>query len=170
MTCLCPSHVSGDPPSPSPLAAVYPELALFCSLEGVTHAFASLAHLILFSVLSQMQHCPTADARHVLMWLLHYIRQPEAGPPPDPTARLVPELTLRLRRRMFNRITYCLLLRCLGQGCIGREGTSAAVQEAVRQAVAGGCQSGWGRLLSVTNAIEAFALCIPLPLGCWECH
>ena len=26
--------------------------------------------------------------------------------------------------------------------------------EAVRQAVGGGCQSGWGRLLSVTNAIE----------------
>ena len=27
--------------------------------------------------------------------------------------------------------------------------------EAVRQAVGGGCQSSWGRLLSVTNAIEA---------------
>ena len=27
--------------------------------------------------------------------------------------------------------------------------------EAVRQAVGGGCQSGWGRLLSVANAIEA---------------
>ena len=27
--------------------------------------------------------------------------------------------------------------------------------EAVGQAVGGGCQSGWGRLLSVTNAIEA---------------
>ena len=26
---------------------------------------------------------------------------------------------------------------------------------AVRQAVGGGCQSGWGRLLSVTNAVEA---------------
>ena len=36
-------------------------------------------------------------------------------------------------------------------GCIRREGTS----EAVRQAVGGGCESGWGRLLSVTNAIEA---------------
>ena len=40
-------------------------------------------------------------------------------------------------------------------GCIGREGTSEAAPEAVRQAVGGGCQSGWGRLLSVTNAIEA---------------
>ena len=37
------------------------------------------------------------------------------------------------------------------QGCIGREGAP----EAVRQAVGGGCQSGLGRLLSVTNAIEA---------------
>ena len=42
------------------------------------------------------------------------------------------------------------------QGCIRREGTSeAAPEEAVGQAVGGGCQSGWGRLLSVTNAIEA---------------
>ena len=32
---------------------------------------------------------------------------------------------------------------------------SEAVPEGVRQAVGGGCQSGWGRLLSVTNAIEA---------------
>ena len=41
------------------------------------------------------------------------------------------------------------------QRCIGREGASEAAPEAVRQAVGGGCQSGWGRLLSVTNAIEA---------------
>ena len=40
------------------------------------------------------------------------------------------------------------------QGCIRREGTSEVAPEAVRQAVGGGCQSGWGRLLSVTNAIE----------------
>ena len=40
-------------------------------------------------------------------------------------------------------------------GCIGREGTSEAAPAAVRQAVGGGCQSGWGRLLSVTNATEA---------------
>ena len=31
--------------------------------------------------------------------------------------------------------------------------------EAVRQAVGGGCQSGWGRLLSVTNAVEPGAWC-----------
>ena len=37
------------------------------------------------------------------------------------------------------------------QVCVGRGGTS----EAVRQAVGGGCRSGWGRLLSVTNGIEA---------------
>ena len=35
------------------------------------------------------------------------------------------------------------------------EGSSEAAPEAVRQAVGGGCQSGWGRLLSVTNAMEA---------------
>ena len=38
-----------------------------------------------------------------------------------------------------------------GQGCRRREGTP----EAVGQAVGGGCQSGWGRLLPVTNAVEA---------------
>ena len=42
-----------------------------------------------------------------------------------------------------------------GQECNRREGTSEATPAAVRQAVGGGCQSGWGRLLSVTNAIEA---------------
>ena len=36
-----------------------------------------------------------------------------------------------------------------------REGASKAVPEAVRQAVEGGWQSGWGRLLPVTNAIKA---------------
>ena len=39
----------------------------------------------------------------------------------------------------------------------GREGTWDAAPAAVRPAVGGGCQSGWGRLLSVTNAIEAGA-------------
>ena len=33
--------------------------------------------------------------------------------------------------------------------------TSEAAPEAVRQAVGGGCRSGWGRLLLVTNATEA---------------
>ena len=53
----------------------------------------------------------------------------------------------------------CLLcgIRAPDQGCIRREGASEAALEAVRQAVGGGCQSGWGRLLSVTNAIEAGA-------------
>ena len=41
------------------------------------------------------------------------------------------------------------------QGCMRRGGTSEAAPEAVRQAVGGGCQNGWGRLLSVTNAAEA---------------
>ena len=42
----------------------------------------------------------------------------------------------------------------LPKGCIRRERTSEAAPEAVRQAVGGGCRSGWGRLLSVTYAIE----------------
>ena len=43
-----------------------------------------------------------------------------------------------------------------GGGCIRREGTSERLQKRlVRQAVGGGCQSGWGRLLSDTKAIEA---------------
>ena len=37
-------------------------------------------------------------------------------------------------------------------------GTSEAAPAAVRQAVGGGCRSGWGRLLSVTHAIESGAL------------
>ena len=36
---------------------------------------------------------------------------------------------------------------------------SEAAPEAVKQAVEGGCQSGWGRLLSVTNAIQAGSWC-----------
>ena len=40
------------------------------------------------------------------------------------------------------------------QGCITGAGNSEAAPVAVRQAVGGGCRSGWGRLLSVTNAIE----------------
>ena len=43
----------------------------------------------------------------------------------------------------------------LPQGCIRREGTAEAAPGAVRKVVGGGCQSGWGRLLSVTNVIEA---------------
>ena len=45
------------------------------------------------------------------------------------------------------------------QGCVRREGTSEAAREAVGQAVGGGCQSGWVRLLSVTNVIEAGGGC-----------
>ena len=42
-----------------------------------------------------------------------------------------------------------------GRDALEGEETSEAAPEAVRQAVGGGCQSGWGRLLSVTNAIES---------------
>ena len=51
------------------------------------------------------------------------------------------------------RVRSCVT-RTLVQGCIRREGASEAAQEAVRQTVGGGCQSGWGRLLSVTNALK----------------
>ena len=44
--------------------------------------------------------------------------------------------------------------RSSAQGCIRSERASEAAP-AVGQAVGGGCQSGWGRLLSVTNAVEA---------------
>ena len=67
------------------------------------------------------------------------------------------------------------------EGCMRREGTSEAAPEAVRQAVGGGCRSGWGRLLSVENATEAGTwrrgCCVGvgyapriagLPCTCWE--
>ena len=38
---------------------------------------------------------------------------------------------------------------------IGPEESELCAPEAVGQAVGRGCQSGWGWLLSVTNAIEA---------------
>ena len=44
------------------------------------------------------------------------------------------------------------------RGCVRREGTSEAAPEAVRQAVGGGCLSGWGRLLSATNANRGWRL------------
>ena len=66
-----------------------------------------------------------------------------------PALSLTPTLTLT------STPTRSLVLT-LPQGCVRREGAaSEAAPEAVRQAVGGGCQSGWGRLLSVTNAIEA---------------
>ena len=37
---------------------------------------------------------------------------------------------------------------------VSRRPASQAAPEAVRQAVGGGCRSGWGRLLSVATAIE----------------
>ena len=47
-------------------------------------------------------------------------------------------------------------LGCYGEGgWAGMRGREAAAPGAVRQAVGGGCRSGWGRLLSVTNASEA---------------
>ena len=44
-------------------------------------------------------------------------------------------------------------------GMLGRAGAREEVPKAVRQAVGGGCQSGWRRLLAVTNAIEVGTCC-----------
>ena len=52
-----------------------------------------------------------------------------------------------------------VLSQARGQGCIRRQGASQAAPEAVRRAVGGGPQSGWGRLLSVTNATGAGTWC-----------
>ena len=66
-----------------------------------------------------------------------------------------------VRQREVQRLA--LLLRragdALGQGCMRRKEASGVAPAAVRQAVGGGCQSGWGRLLSVTNAIGAGTCC-----------
>ena len=70
--------------------------------------------------------------------MVEYVPEPELDDPVEENAR---------------RLQKCALL----QGCIRREVTSEAAPEAVRQAVGGGCLSGWGRLLSVANAIEAGA-------------
>ena len=70
--------------------------------------------------------------------------RPERPLPPTPSGGGFDALNSGIRR-----------LSSCRQGCIRREGTAEAAPAAVRQAVGGGCQSGWGRLLSVTNAIEA---------------
>ena len=44
-----------------------------------------------------------------------------------------------------------------GSDALAGEGSQRQPQKRLRLAVGGGCQSGWGRLLSVTNAIEAGA-------------
>ena len=42
-----------------------------------------------------------------------------------------------------------------GGDALEGKGPQGVTPEAVKQAVGGGCPSSWGRLLSVTNAIEA---------------
>ena len=76
---------------------------------------------------------------HKLLDPRTFLQLPVCSPPPNPTRRAALE----------------------------GKGTSEAAPEAVRQAVGGGCQSGWGRLLSVTNAIEAGA-CRQGASGCAE--
>ena len=93
----------------------------------------------------------------------------EAPPPPCVTFRRVvftgPWTVTRSSLRMLRWVAaFCRPLRPVlllvsfprspPQGCITRDRASDAAPEAGRQAVGGGCQSGWG-LLSVTKAIEA---------------
>ena len=83
-----------------------------------------------------------------------------AAPPPLPLPR-PPDIKIFPKLTLVEFMTRNLLLKALEmkgtapQRCFRREGASEAAPEAVRQAVGGGCQSGWGRLLSVTNATEA---------------
>ena len=72
-----------------------------------------------------------------------------------PTGRVTVTVTVNNRHCQFVILDLSLSDRYANpRGCIRREGTSQVVPEAVRQAVGGGRQSGWGRLLSVTNAVE----------------
>ena len=59
------------------------------------------------------------------------------------------------RRGGLGRSEWGLFIQPAHQGCSRRKRASEAAPEAVRQAFGGGCESGWGQLLSVTKAIEA---------------
>ena len=83
----------------------------------------------------------------VASWRRRSSGRPSMNPGKNTTA--VPFLGVNDRSKCWNRVLPPW------QGCSRREGTSEAAPGAVRQAVGGGGQSGWGRLLSVTNAVEA---------------
>ena len=74
--------------------------------------------------------------------------------PGDPQAAVLVGTTGPKKCGQVSRLRQCPIMLCLPQEYIGRERTSEAAPGAGRQAVEGGCQSGWGRLLSVTTAIE----------------
>ena len=100
---------------------------------------------------------------------LFEIQTPPPAPPPPPPSR-PPKVSARGWGSIFDRPLplngpFCCLAPephhlgwGVGQGCIRREGNSEAAPEAVRQAVGGGCQSGWGRLLAVANGSRHLAL------------
>ena len=105
----------------------HPDLPLAMTAMPVTWGLAVAAYPVLHSPCASNALCRT-DTR----WCVGSVR--DHGTPPHTPHHPTPHN---------------------GSTCIRREGTSEAAPAAVRQAVAGGCQSGWGRLLSVTNAIEA---------------
>ena len=78
------------------------------------------------------------------------------GPLPASPGGLRPAGTVQATTRLTVRRAHCLCRRLVGAAAApkARDALEGA-SEAVRQAVGGGCRSGWGRLLSVTNAIEA---------------
>ena len=79
----------------------------------------------------------------------------------ETAAKLAAETRAREAEAALERVPSGAVLRAgawgvpMPQRCIRREGASEAAMDAVRQAVGGGCQSGRGRLLAVTNAVEA---------------
>ena len=85
------------------------------------------------------------------VWLRHTARQDRGGivgDLPGLGAGAVPHIACCLRAMIPS--TYSVQTRR-----IRREETPEAAPGALKSAVGGGCQSGWGRLLSVTIAIEA---------------
>ena len=111
---------------------------------------------------SRPGHCspPSHEAEHpdcaaaVSPALGHRLVAPP--PPPPNMGGLRGQKQVRVPRPPISGLHLSPEERFSTCGSVGaREGTSEAAPEAIRSAVGGGCQSGRGRLLSVTNAVEA---------------
>ena len=96
----------------------------------------------------------TVLASYGTVYHLEFSLAPEEGLGDVATALSIPIVPRRCERSKYYvpGDTFCRY----GPGPIPGDALEGRVApEAVRSAVGGGCQSGWGRLLSVTNAIEA---------------
>ena len=100
--------------------------------------------------------CAVRSALHTASCALSTLRTPHTAGAAHALRPLhgMPSGPCKLQTRYLAHGAWCTAHSAV-QGCSRREGTSEGAPEPVRQAVGGGCQSGWGRLLSVTNAIEA---------------